>query len=139
MGTDIIPASHVKMFSQSAFREKLDQINVRLVIQFIGLFIVIYKIFLGILHISRPNDHGPIKGSGDVLFGVGLLFWGLMDVLLIIGAYKRIKLMIKIWICLNLVLIGMIFALMGLWHMTICILVFTIALLFGIASMKKIE
>ena len=49
------------------------------------------------------------------------------------------KFMIKIWICLNLVLIAMIFALMELWHMSICILVFAIALLVGIALMKRIE
>ena len=62
-----------------------------------------------------------------------------MDIILIFGAYKKIRWIIRIWIFLNLALIGMVFALMGLWHMSVCTLVFAITLFFGIGTMKQIE
>merc|ERR1711973_338359 len=131
--------SHVKMLFQLRCKAKLEHVNVRLATQFFGLFLVLYKLSIGLWHLVLPQDHGLIKKSYEIFFGVGLVCWGLMDIMLIFGAYKKSRVIVKVWIFLNLALIGMVFALMGLWHMSVCTLVFAITLFFGIATMKKIE
>ena len=73
------------------------------------------------------------------LFGYFLIFWGLVDVLLIFGTFKGNKLIIQIWIASNLAVIGLIFAIFGIWQMTVCMIFFAIALSFGMEMIKKID
>ena len=80
-----------------------------------------------------------LQTAFGIIIGVGLLIWALIDILLIIGASKNNKLAIKIWIVSNFVLIGTVFAVFGIWQMTICMIFFLMAFLSGIKMIKKIE
>ena len=73
------------------------------------------------------------------MIGVGLLIWAPIDILLIVGALKNNKLAIQIWIVSNFVVIGMVFAVFGIWQMTVCMIFFVIAFLSGMKMIKKIE
>ena len=80
-----------------------------------------------------------LQPAFGIIIGVGLLIWALIDILLVIGASKNNKLAIQIWVVSNFVVIGIVFAVFGIWQMTICMIFFLIAFLSGMKMIRKIE
>ena len=130
------------MLSQSSCASQLKIINVRIATISFALLLLLLKITIGIWILSS-RYHAPVSEPVPVIFGILFgdisIIWGLTDIVLVIGAWKKHKLMINIWIGLNIAIIGMIFAVFGFWQLTICMIFFAIALLFGINLMTEIE
>merc|ERR1711962_1083202 len=125
--------SLAKMLSQTG------SIKVRSATLVFGLILLLLKISLAIWALSFTQSNQPIPDVFASLFGYFLIFWGLVDVLLLFGTVKGNKLIIQIWIASNLVVIGLVFAIFGIWQMTVCMIFFAIALSFGMEMIKKIE